>query len=105
MRANRSRDLERLSAAVPELTGVEHGVEDGRGVATACLLVDTHRCLFLVGEAERVVVTSLAVLEVVGGEALLDEKRLAECNLGWRLWIVGRDRARVELSREADLLF
>ena len=47
---------------------------------------------------------SLAVLEVVGGEALLDEERLAERNLGGRLRIVGRNRARIELGGEADLM-
>jgi hypothetical protein len=44
------------------------------------------------------------MLEVIGGEALFDEQRLAECNLGGCLWIIGRDRSRVELSRKANLM-
>jgi hypothetical protein len=43
-------------------------------------------------------------LEVVCGEALINEQRLSERNLGRCLWIVGRDRARVELGREAKLM-
>ena len=74
-----------VAAAVPELAGVEHRIEDRWRVAASGLIVNADRGALLVGKAERVVVASLAMLEVVGGEPLLDEQRLAERNFGGSL--------------------